>query len=83
MSKNFSSFKNETESRNKKCGSVHRGTACTSRQTGGDLIFVLVVRINYGISLLCVPAEINPTCYDGHFMSGFIIDDADQSSRRL
>ena len=36
-----------------------------SRQTGGRLVFFVVVRINYGISLLCVPAEIN----DGHFMS--------------
>ena len=60
---------------------MRRGTACTSRQTGGDLIIVLVVRINYGISLLCVPAEINPKCYDRHFMSGFIVDDADQLSR--
>ena len=48
-----------------------------SRQTGGDLVFLVVVRINYGISLLCVAAEIN----DGHFMSGFIVDDADQSGR--
>ena len=36
-----------------------------SRQTGGDLVFFVVVRINYGITLLCVPAEIN----DGHLMS--------------
>ena len=35
------------------------------RGTGGDLVFFVVVRINYGISLLCVPAEIN----DGNFMS--------------
>ena len=36
-----------------------------SRQTGGDFVCFVVVRINYGISLLCVPAEI----HDGHFMS--------------
>ena len=50
-----------------------RHALTVSRQTGGDLVFLVVVRINYGISLLCVPAEIN----DGHFMSGFIFDDAD------
>ena len=54
-----------------------RHALTVSRQTGGDLVFLVVARINYGISLLCVPAEIN----DGHFMSGSIFGDADQSGR--
>ena len=74
MSENFvfSSFQKPNRVTNRV---EERHALTVSRQTGGDLVFLVVVRINYGISLLCVPAEIN----DGHFMSGFIVDDADQS----
>ena len=50
---------------------------CVEERHARDLVFLVVARINYGISLLCVPAEIN----DGHFMSGSIFGDADQSGR--
>ena len=80
MSENFvfSSFQKPNRVTKNAALCVEEWHALTvSRQTGGDLVFLVVVRINYGISLLCVPAEIN----DGHFMSGFIFDDADQSGR--
>ena len=78
MSENFvfSSFQKPNRvTKNADLCVEERHALTVSRQTGGDLVFLVVVRINYGISLLCVPAEIN----DGHFMSGFIVDDADQS----
>ena len=71
----FPHFKNRTKTKNAALCVEERHALTVSRQTGGDLVVLVVVRINYGISLLCVPAEIN----DGHFMSGFIVDDADQS----
>ena len=80
MSENFvfSSFQKPNRvTKNAALCVEERHALTVSRQTGGDLVFLVVVRINYGISLLCVPAEIN----DGHFMSGFIFDDADQSGR--
>ena len=78
MSENFvfSSFQKQNRvTKNAALCVEERHALTVSRQTGGDLVFLVVARINYGISLLCVPAEIN----DGHFMSGFIVDDADQS----
>ena len=80
MSENcvFSSFQKPNRvTKNAALCVEERHALTVSRQTGGDLVFLVVVRINYGISLLCVPAEIN----DGHFMSGFIFDDADKSGR--
>ena len=80
MSENFvfSSFQKPNRvTKNAALCVEERHAPTVSRQTGGDLVFLVVERINYGISLLCVPAEIN----DGHFMSGFIFDDADQSGR--
>ena len=69
MSENcvFSSFQKPNRiTKNAALCVEERHALTVSRQTGGDLVFLVVVRINYGISLLCVPAEIN----DGHVPPG-------------
>ena len=59
MSENFvfSSFKKPNRVTKNAALCVEERHALTvtsvSRQTGGDLVFLVVVRINYGISLLC------------------------------
>ena len=56
MSENFvfSSFQKPNRvTKNAALCVEERHALTVSRQTGGDLVFLVVVRINYGISLLC------------------------------